>query len=420
MSFEQFNFHPSVLESIHSMGFDAPTPIQEQSIPPVLEGRDMIACAQTGTGKTAAYLLPALQNLASDDSIRDKLHSLIVCPTRELAVQIDQQIQGLGYFLNISSFPVYGGGKGEDFVRAKTALTTGAEIIVATPGSLISHLNLGYVKLDDLKHFVLDEADRMLDMGFQEDILKIASFLPKTRQTLLFSATMPDKIRKFAHKLLNDPAEVNIAISKPAANVVQAAFHVYEEQKVPVIEFLLRDDDMPSVVVFSSTKRGVDQIVHALKKAGKSVEGIHSDLDQPAREAVLRDFKNEKVNILVATDIVARGIDIDTISMVINYHVPPDPEDYIHRIGRTARAKRDGEGVTLVSPEDQLKFNRIEKFLGNPIRSVALPSSLGEGPEYNPESFKRRSGGGGYKGKSRKHSGGGGGKRNGPPRGNKR
>ncbi len=390
MSFEDFNFHPDLLDSILSMGFNTPTPIQVQAIPCVLAGKDLIACAQTGTGKTAAYLLPALQNLASTPEIRDQVHSLIVVPTRELALQIDQQIQGFGYFLSVSSFPVYGGGKGEDFMAAKKALTTGAEIIVATPGSLISHLNLGYVKLDHLKHFVLDEADRMLDMGFVDDIMKIASFTPASRQTLLFSATMPEKIRKLSLKLLRDPAEISIAISKPSEKVIQAAFHVYDQQKINVIEFLLKDDDMPSVVIFSSTKRGVDEIVKSLKRAGKSVRGLHSDLEQSEREEVIRMFKNEEIGVLVATDIVARGIDIDTISMVINYNVPPDPEDYIHRIGRTARAKRDGEAVTLVNPDDQYRFNRLEEFLEKPIRTALLPNSIGELPIYDPKKLGSR------------------------------
>mgnify|MGYP003775846967 FL=1 len=366
------------------MGFEKPTPIQEKAIPIIINNRDIIGCAQTGTGKTAAFLLPVLDKICQQETDEEEINTLIICPTRELALQIDQQIEGFSYFTGVSSIPIYGGGSGEAFSTEKKALSSGVNIVVGTPGKIISHLNLGYVKLDKLQHLILDEADRMLDMGFYEDISKIISFLPKKRQNLLFSATMPPKIRTLSKEILNDPEEISISISKPAEKVVQVAFCTYDKQKVELVQHLLRFNDIPSLVIFASTKQKVRELTQALQKNKLNAAGISSDLEQAEREKMLNDFKHRKLQILVATDVISRGIDIDNIDMVINYDVPNDPEDYIHRIGRTARASSEGEAVTFINQEDQGKFSRIEKMIEKEIRKIDLPASLGEGPIYDP------------------------------------
>jgi superfamily II DNA/RNA helicase len=363
------------------MGFSQPTPIQEQAIPIILDHHDIIGCAQTGTGKTAAYLLPVIQHIM--DSKPQHIDTLIIAPTRELALQIDQQLEGFAYFTPVSSIAVYGGRDGASFDREKKALTKGADIIIATPGKFIQHLNLGYVDLSKLQHFILDEADRMLDMGFYEDIMRIASHLPGKKQTLLFSATMPPKIRTMANKILKDPRQVNIAISKPAEGVFQAAFYTYENQKVPLIEHLLKAKNISSAIVFCSTKRSVKDIEQALKGIGLNVQSIHSDLHQDERERVLLNFRNRKTRILVATDIVARGIDIEDIELIINYNVPRDAEDYVHRVGRTARAESTGIAFTLINDEDRYPFRNIEKLLEQKINIGQLPEHLGPGPDPN-------------------------------------
>lgn len=392
MTFKELKLHQDVLQGLEAMGFEKPTPIQEQAIPVVIDNKDLIAVAQTGTGKTAAFLLPILHKISEAQIPEGKINTLIISPTRELAVQIDQQLEGLGYFTIATSMPIYGGGDGDGFAREKRALEGGAHIIVGTPGKLISHLNLGYAKIKDLQHLILDEADRMLDMGFYDDIMKIISHLPKERQTLMFSATMPPKIRKLAKDILKDPEEISIAISKPAEKVVQAAFLAYDGQKIELVKYLLRDNDVPSLIIFASTKVKVKQLTQELQKEGLNAKPISSDLEQSEREAILREFKSKKLPILVATDVISRGIDIDNIDMVINYDVPNDPEDYIHRIGRTARASSEGEAVTFINEDDQYKFSRIEKLIEKEIRKVKLPEELGSGPEYNPN---RRGGGGG-------------------------
>ncbi|MCE7990710.1 MAG: DEAD/DEAH box helicase [Roseivirga sp.] len=387
------------------MGFEKPTPIQEESIPVILDDKDIIAVAQTGTGKTAAFLLPVLHKISEQKIQEGQINTLVISPTRELAVQIDQQLEGLGYFTIATSMPVYGGGDGDGFAREKRALQDGAHIIVGTPGKLISHLNLGYAKIDNLKHLILDEADRMLDMGFYDDIMKIINQLPKDRQTIMFSATMPPKIRKLAKDILTDPQEVSIAISKPAEKVVQAAFLAYDGQKIELVKYLLRDNDVPSLIIFASTKIKVKQLTRELQSQGLNANMISSDLEQAERLTILNEFKSKKLQILVATDVISRGIDIDNIDMVINFDVPNDPEDYIHRIGRTARASSEGEAVTFINNDDQYKFGRIEELIEKEIRKVKLPSELGEGPEYNP---KRRGGsGGGRRPYNRKKGGGG-------------
>ncbi len=383
-----------MIEGLEAMGFSTPTPIQEQSIPIILDGKDIIACAQTGTGKTAAFLLPIIHKAMTDNQ-KEGVNTLIITPTRELAVQIDQQLEGLAYFTGVSSLAIYGGGDGASFDKEKRALSEGADIIVGTPGRLISHLNLGYVKVSTLKHLVLDEADRMLDMGFSEDLMKIVSFLSEERQTLMFSATMPPKIRELAKNTLKEHEEVNIAISKPAAGIFQAAFSVYDNQKEGLTAHLLKAQPLQSIIIFSSTKSNVKSLNKSLQKLGLSCEAIHSDLEQQEREEVLRAFKNREVKIVVATDILSRGIDIDGIDLVINYDVPNDGEDYIHRIGRTARAASKGIAFTYINPKDQHKFHNIELLLEKEIVKGKIPEHLGEGPVYAPKKGKRKPSGGG-------------------------
>ncbi len=370
------------MEGVRAIGFDKPTPVQQEAIPLIMQSKDLIACAQTGTGKTAAYVLPLLHSIVADRSGLDTIRALIIAPTRELAMQIDQQLEGFSYFAGVSSIAVYGGGSGTDFEVEKKALKSGTGIIVATPGRLISHLNQGYVKMDQLKQLVLDEADRMLDMGFLPDILKIISKLPENRQTLMFSATMPKEIRNFAKRILKNPEEINLAVSKPAENVLQAAYLVYDNQKIALVKSLIKGKDLPSVLIFSSTKASVKTLESELKKLRFNVKAIHSDLTQEERKVVLRNFKNREIQVLVATDIVSRGIDIDNISLVINYNVPQDAEDYVHRVGRTARAEKTGVAVTLINDKEGRNFKAIEDLIETEVRKLPLPPGLGTGPEY--------------------------------------
>lgn len=368
LSFSRFNLNPSVLEGIEAMGYTKPTPIQEQAIPVILEGRDLLACAQTGTGKTAAFMLPILSLLAAEKHDTSSVNTLVIVPTRELAMQIDQQVEGFSYFAPVSSIAVYGGNDGSNWDRQRQALEHGAEIIVATPGRLMQHIQMGYVNLKGVQHLVLDEADRMLDMGFYDDIMAIIAYLPKQRQTLMFSATMPTNIRKLAKSILVEPVEINLAVSKPAENILQAVYHVSASNKLSLLASLLsKKDVVQSAIVFASTKAEVKSIESKLRKEGVSVTAMHSDLEQKQREEVMRDFRNRKVQVLVATDIVARGIDIEDIDLVVNYDVPSDPEDYVHRIGRTARAQSDGVAITFVSPDQRSKLHGIERFLGSKI-----------------------------------------------------
>ncbi|MCG8308976.1 MAG: DEAD/DEAH box helicase [Cytophagales bacterium] len=388
MKFTEFNLNKHLLEALSYMGFDEATPIQEQAIPKIIEGRDLIASAQTGTGKTAAFLLPILHKLTDK---HDQLNTLIIVPTRELAIQIDQQIEGFSYFTHVTSLPVYGGGEGQDWETQKKALTKGAEIIVATPGKLISHLNMGYVNFNHLQHLILDEADRMLDMGFHDDIQKIITYLPKKRQTLMFSATMPPKIRELARKVLKNPHEINIAISKPAEGVVQAVCLTYDQQKTPLINLMISNKpEIRSILIFTSTKKKVSEIVRGLKSKNYVVEGISSDLEQAEREEVLLRFRSKQTRVLVATDVLSRGIDIKDINFVVNYDVPGDAEDYVHRIGRTARADTKGVALTLVNEEDMPRFDRIEKLIERKVQRLKLPETLGDGPEWKITSFRKK------------------------------
>lgn len=382
MKFSELNLDAQLMEGLSTMGFETATPIQEQTIPIIISGKDLIACAQTGTGKTAAYLLPILSKLAAQPS--PNVDTLIISPTRELALQIDRALQGFAYFTSVSSIAIYGGNDGSSFERERTALTTGANIIIATPGRLMSHLNMGYVKFDKIRHLILDEADRMLDMGFYDDIMKIIKYLPLKRQTLLFSATMPPKIREMAKKNMIHPEQINIALSKPAEGILQAAYMVYDNQKNVLITDLLKGKNLQSVLIFSSTKNNVKNLERDLHRLGLSVAAIHSDLEQKEREVVLRDFTSRKIQVLVATDILSRGIDIEGIDLVINYDVPHDSEDYVHRIGRTARAQSTGVAITFITERDQRSFKRIEDFLGKEIFKTPLPPHLGKGPPYRP------------------------------------
>ncbi len=366
-----------ILDSLDYMGFREATPIQEKAIPVILSGKDLIACAQTGTGKTAAYLLPIMDHIS--EKRPDHVHTLVLVPTRELAIQIDQQIQGLAYTLNITSLAVYGGGDGGSWDQEKTALSKGADIIVATPGRLISHLNLGYVKFKQIEVLILDEADRMLDIGFHDDIMQIVSFLPKERQTLMFSATMPPKIRSLSKHIMKNPSEISLEISKPAEGVLQAVYMLGENQKLPLIKSLISDKpDYHSILIFSSTKRKVNEIVRGLRSSNYLVEGISSDLEQKEREEVLIRFRSRKTRVLVATDVLSRGIDIKDINLVINYDAPADAEDYVHRVGRTARAETTGVALTLVNRDDVQKMHRIEKLIGYEVFKAPLPDFIAE------------------------------------------
>ncbi len=390
MDFSSFGFDPSLQESIDISGYKTPTPIQQKAIPVILQGKDIIASAQTGTGKTAAFLLPVLNKLITGNFKDAEVHALIIVPTRELAVQISGHLDGLTYFSSISSIAIYGGGDGESFVREKQALSKGVDIVVATPGKLISHLNMGYVKMRELKFLILDEADRMLDMGFYEDIMRIISHLPKERQTLLFSATMPPKINQLAKSILIDPVEVNVALSKPPEAIKQLAYVVHEAQKMPLVKKILSDTAHQSILIFCSKKQTVKQLTAQLQKQGFNAKDIHSDLEQNQREEVLLSFASKRLPILVATDILSRGIDIDQIDLVLNYDVPADGEDYVHRIGRTARAQTKGSAITLVNPDDQRKFQRIEKLIEKEVEKGIIPEELGAGPAYNTGRTERR------------------------------
>jgi superfamily II DNA/RNA helicase len=375
LDFKDFNFNPDLLEGLLAMGFRNATPIQEQAIPLILANKDLIACAQTGTGKTGAYLLPVMNKISLQENRHN--NTLILAPTRELAQQIDLQVEALSYFTNISSLTVYGGGDGIAYEQQKRSMREGVDIIIATPGRLISHLSSGLLKLDQLQHLVLDEADRMLDMGFYDDIMKIISFLPEKRQTVLFSATMPPKIRTLAAKLLQNPEQISIAISQPAAGINQQAYFIHDSQKVKLLTELMNPETYPSVLIFASTKEKVKNLGKVLRGLKFKAEAFHSDLDQKEREAILSEFKNKRVPVLIGTDVLSRGIDVEGISLVINFDVPHDPEDYVHRIGRTARAATTGTAITLVNDKDKRKFANIEKLIDKAINRIPLPEHFG-------------------------------------------
>lgn len=399
MKFNEFNFSNDLLEGIESMGFETATEIQEKAIPPIIEGRDVMGLAQTGTGKTGAFLLPLVDRMLKHPG-KGKTRVLIIVPTRELAMQIDEQMEGLAYFASVSSTAVYGGGDAGSFVREKNALKRGAEMIICTPGRMIAHLNQNYVDFSELECLVLDEADRMLDMGFYEDILRIVSYLPQKRQNLFFSATMPAKMRKLTEKVLNNPVEINIAVARPVEKVLQVAYSVYDSQKLALARHILTSKSLDRTIVFCSTKVKAKQLAGELKKYKMDVEEIHSDLSQDFRREVLTRFKNKQLKVLVATDVISRGIDVENVGLILNYDVPGESEDYIHRIGRTARAEADGVAITFISPEEQYKFSRIEKLLGYQVYKNVNPPEIGQGPKYDPASASK----GGY-GRGRSYKG---------------
>ena len=390
MRFDELNLDESVLQALDAMNFQECTPVQEHTIPVILEGHDLIGVAQTGTGKTAAYLLPVLNQLSKGGYPADAINCIIMSPTRELAQQIDQQMEGFSYFMPASSVAVYGGNDGIRFEQEKRGLTLGVDVVIATPGRLISHLSMGYVDLSRVSFFILDEADRMLDMGFYDDIMQIVKYLPKERQTIMFSATMPAKIQQLAQNILKNPVEIKLAVSKPAEKIIQTAYICYENQKLGIIQSLFQDQTPERVIVFASSKMKVKEVTKAFLRLKLNVGEMHSDLEQSQRDQIMREFKSGRINILVATDIVSRGIDIDDIRLVINYDVPHDCEDYVHRIGRTARANHDGCAITFVSEKEQTQFKTIEDFLEKTIYKIPVPDELGEAPEYSPKAVGKK------------------------------
>ena len=393
MDFYDLDLNDYVLDALDDMNFTDTTPIQEHSIPPILEGRDVMGVAQTGTGKTAAYLLPVLSKLADGGYPRDAINCVIMSPTRELAQQIDSAMQGFAYYLDdISSVAVYGGNDGIRYEQEKRAMQSGADVVIATPGRLISHLSLGNIDLSHVSFFILDEADRMLDMGFCDDILLIAKALPQEHQTIMFSATMPGDILNLAHTILRNPVEVKLAVSKPADNIRQSAFICYEPQKFLIVKNMFEQEAPHRVIIFVGSKKKTKELAISIIRAGYNARAMHSDLSQQERDEVMHLFRSGKIDILVATDIVARGIDIDDIAMVINFDVPRDEEDYVHRIGRTARAGRGGRAVTLVCERDMHFFRQIERFLETEIEKEKIPEELGEGPSYSSPQAGRRKG----------------------------
>ena len=381
MKFEEFDLAPEIIEAISYMGFETASPIQEKAIPAAIKGKDVLAVAQTGTGKTAAFTLPVLHNILQNKITGTS--TLIITPTREIALQIDRQIQGFSYFLGINSLAVYGGGDADEWEQQKKALRDGVEVIVATPGKLLSHLGMNYAKTDKIQHLILDEADRMLDMGFLDDIKKIISKIPKKRQTLMFSATMPPKIEGLAKQILNEPEFISIAISKPAESVFQGVYLTYENQKTPLINHLISNqEEYKSILVFTSTKKKVNDIVRGLRNKNYRVEAISSDFEQSKREEIMTDFRANKIRVLVATDVISRGVDIPQIDLVFNYDAPGNAEEYVHRIGRTGRAGAEGVALTLINELDMEKFDAIEKLIEKKVYRAQMPDFIGKGPEW--------------------------------------
>ena len=383
MYFDELALSDEVLDALWDMHFDECTPVQEKTIPVILDRKDVISCAQTGTGKTAAYILPLLTNLAYDDHDPDKLNAIIMAPTRELAQQIDQQMEGFGFYVPFSSVAIYGGKDNGAWGTQVTGLQRGADVVIATPGRLLSQMNIYDIDFSGVKYFILDEADRMLDMGFYDDIMTIVRKLPADRQTIMFSATMPPKIRQMAKAIMHDPVEVQIAVSRPPETIHQMCARLYEGQKPGFVQLALQGKNLKKVIIFAGKKQRVKDLTRTLRTLKIDARAMHSDLEQNERDQVMLDFRNGKVDVLVATDVVSRGIDVNDVPLVINYDVPHDPEDYVHRIGRTARAENSGEAVTLVSPEEARPWARIEQFLKKEIERLPIPEALGEAPEDN-------------------------------------
>lgn len=388
MRFDELELEEAVLDGLDAMNFQETTPVQELTIPVILEGKDIIACAQTGTGKTAAYVLPVINELSKGIHPANAINAIIMAPTRELAQQIDQQIEGFTYFIPVSAVAVYGGTDGIAWEQQKRGMEMGADIVIATPGRLLSHIKMGTVDLSKVSFFILDEADRMLDMGFYDDIMQVHKLLPPTCQTIMFSATMPPKIRTLANTILKNPEEIKIAISRPPESIMQTAYICYDMQKLRILEDLFSKSHPQRVIIFSSSKMKVKELAATLKRLKFNVAAMHSDLEQSQREEVMKEFKNGRIDILVATDVVARGIDINDIKLVVNFDIPHDPEDYVHRIGRTARGT-NGEGlaITFVSIEEQAQFKRIETFLEKEVYKIPVDSQFGETPLYEPEKY---------------------------------
>lgn len=406
LTFQDFNFNEHLTEGVLSMGYTTPTPIQELAIPLILEGKDLIACAQTGTGKTASYLLPVLHHLSSQYQREHKITTLILAPTRELAQQIDQQVEGLAYFTGLSSIAIYGGGDGIVYEQQRRGIQNKVDIVVATPGRLIAHLTSGVLKLNDIKYLILDEADRMLDMGFLDDIMRIIRDVPQHRQTLLFSATMPAPIRKLAATILKDPEQINLATSQPAEGISQQIYKVHNDQKSKLVTMLLKSHNYTSTIIFANTKDEVKKLSRELRAANVKAQAFHSDFEQAEREKILLDFKNRALPVIIGTDALSRGIDVEGIDLVINYDVPSDPEDYIHRIGRTARAETTGTAITLVNERDNRKLKNIEQMIGRPVPESILPPELGESPVFKEHSSsKKRRGNNNNRKKFRKKKG---------------
>ncbi len=378
--FNTLGLSNDILDAINEMGYKEATPVQAQAIPIILQGHDLMAFAQTGTGKTAAFLLPMLDKIL--DQPQDKVKGLIIAPTRELAGQIDQQLEGMAYYTSVTSLAIYGGGDGVDFSQEKKALLQGADIIIATPGRLMSHLKMGYVDFSQLMFLVLDEADKMLDMGFLPDILSISKHLPAKRQSLLFSATMSSKIKDLAKQLLHRAKEVSIAIAKPAEGIVQAAYLIQDQDKIPLLKELLQDKEEEKLIIFAGSKNSVDDIARALQSLALGVRAFHSGFEQSERETIMRQFRSGEIKILVATDIVSRGIDINDIDLIINYDIPGDAEDYVHRIGRTARAQRSGLAISFINKKDVYRFQQIEKLIEKTIHKLPLPKGYSKAPSY--------------------------------------
>lgn len=401
MFFDELALSDDVLDALWDMHFDECTPVQAETIPVILDGRDVISCAQTGTGKTAAYILPLLTNLAYDNHDPNKLNAIIMAPTRELAQQIDQQMDGFGFYVPFSSVAIYGGKDNGSWGNQVSGLQKGADVVIATPGRLLAQMNIYNVDFSGVKYFILDEADRMLDMGFYDDIMTIVRKLPKDRQTIMFSATMPENIRKMAKAIMQNPVEVQIAVSRPPETIHQQAVRLFEAQKPGMVQVLLEGRELKKVILFADKKQKVKDLARTLRMLKIDARAMHSDLEQSERDQVMLDFRNGKVSVLVATDVVSRGIDVTDVPLVINYDVPHDPEDYVHRIGRTARAENSGEAITFVCPEDAKYWNRIERFLQKEIERLALPEILGEGPTDDVYAIRS---GKGYSGGSRHSS----------------
>ena len=380
MYFDELPLSDEVLDALWDMHFDVCTPVQEETIPVLLEGRDVISCAQTGTGKTAAYILPLLTNLAYDNHEPDKLNAIIMAPTRELAQQIDQQMEGFGFYVPFSSVAIYGGKDNGAWGNQVSGLQKGADIVIATPGRLLAQMNIYDVDFSGVKYFILDEADRMLDMGFYDDIMTIVRRLPKNRQTIMFSATMPPKIRQMAKAIMHNPVEVQIAVSRPPETIRQMCARLFEAQKPGFVQLALEGRNLKKVIIFAGKKQRVKELTRTLRTLRIDARAMHSDLEQKERDQVMLDFRNGKIDVLVATDVVSRGIDVTDVPLVINYDVPHDPEDYVHRIGRTARAENSGEAITLVAPDDARYWHRIEQFLKKDIERLPLPNALGDAP----------------------------------------